>query len=110
MYSALVLSILTLWLWLRRLNTGLKWDAACIADQIALIKGSNILDRFHGLEFATKTEMRDVLSEQATFQGFPRLGYWRHVEHQNTFWHGIAMVPFPKGQLPIRSSLYIFTE
>jgi hypothetical protein len=97
MYSLLIICTIYLVLWFQDRQTGLKWDAACIADQIALIQGSNILESFHGLEFATRGEARDALASIGSSRGVLRLGYWQHKKAQNTFWHGIAFLPLPAG-------------
>ena len=103
-YSMLVVSTLFLLRRLHGLCTGLKWDAACIADQIALIRGSNILECFRGLDFATRRELKRVLSEQAVSRGVLRLGYWKLTAQdstQDTFWHGIALLRCPGCELSI---------
>jgi len=97
MYSLLIACTVYLLWWLQGRSTGLKWDAACIADQIALIQGSNILESFRGLEFASRTEATAVITNIGNSRGILRLGYWRHLKRQNDFWHGIAFLPFETG-------------
>jgi hypothetical protein len=45
-YSLLIVCTASLLWRLQNLHTGLRWDAASIADQIALIQGSNILKSY----------------------------------------------------------------
>jgi hypothetical protein len=47
-------------------TTGLKWDVVSIADQLALVQGSNILKAFHGLDFANKWQMDSVMKLRAS--------------------------------------------
>jgi hypothetical protein len=37
-------------------NTGVKWDPVSIADQLALVQCSNVLEMYKGLEFATQNQ------------------------------------------------------
>jgi hypothetical protein len=47
-------------------TTGLKWDVVSIADQLALVQGSNLLKALHGLDFANKQQMGSVMKLRAS--------------------------------------------
>lgn len=67
-------------------KTGLKWDPATIADQMALFHGSNALDEFRLLEQQHRESAFDLLAEKSF-----RLGYWEKVENGKTsIWYGIG--------------------
>lgn len=93
MYSLLITCTIFMALWFRNRQTGLKWDPVCIADQIALIQGSNILKSFHGLEFATREEVPYAFPRNGLLGDTLRLGYWK-IGDTGEIWHGIA---FPTG-------------
>ena len=63
---------------LSRRDTGLKWDPVSIADQLALVQGSNIWSILSGLEFSSQKDFPASLKERATNFGTIRLGYCKH--------------------------------
>jgi len=79
--------------------TRLKWDPVSIADQLALMAGSNILSVYHGLEFADPREWTRILEYRfrCNWAGVPRLGYWKH--RTDSIWHGLACLPPLTGNL-----------
>jgi hypothetical protein len=70
-------------------ETGLKWDPVTIADQVALVQGSNIFPMLEGLEFATPRECSSILATRSSHFGTLRLGYWMH-RCNGTIWYGLA--------------------
>jgi hypothetical protein len=85
----LVTLVMLIRLWDR--STGVKCDPVSIADQLALVQGSNILGLFQGLEFANRLQMNNVLKERSPQFGSLRLGYWRHRQN-GTIWHGLGCI------------------
>ena len=79
-------------------TTGLKWDVVSIADQLALVQGSNILKAFHGLDFANKWQMDSVMKLRANRYGVLRLGYWRAKNDTSLIWHGIRFTSLSNGK------------
>ena len=77
LYIILIITIAVLFFWLRRRQTGLRWDSRSLADMVVLLERSNAL---------TLTE-DDELRHEA-----PRLGYWRTARGGNDTFHtyGIA--------------------
>ena len=73
-------------------DSGLKWDPVSIADQLALIQGSNIWNIFSGLEFSSQKDFPASLKERTTNFGTIRLGCWKHRQ-EDACWHGIAFLP-----------------
>ncbi|KAK4609288.1 hypothetical protein CLAFUR4_14499 [Fulvia fulva] len=61
LYILLLVALITLFIWLRRSSTGLKWDSRSLADMAVLLERSNALD---GLG-----------------EGVPQLGYF-HAAHR----------------------------
>lgn len=83
-------------LWNR--DTGVKWDPVSVANQLALVQGSNILGGFHGLDFAGPELSVIVLQNRSSAFGVVRLGYWRH-RSTRSIWHGLACTPPCPGTL-----------
>jgi hypothetical protein len=78
-------------------ETGVKWDPVSIADQIALVQGSNIFPMLEGLEFATPKDCSNILAARSSRFGALRLGYWRH-RCNGTIWYGLACIPLPSSK------------
>lgn len=78
-------------------TTGLKWDVVSIADQLALVQGSNLLKAFHGLEFANNQQMGSVMKLRASQYGVLRLGYWRAKNDTSLIRHGIRFMSLSNG-------------
>jgi hypothetical protein len=91
-YSVLILMLGFMIYYLHNRTTGLKWDISSLADEMALIQGSNIFDIFSGMEyFHHGSSHREFMSQ--IFGRRPlRLGYWRKMgtEHSPIYWYGIA--------------------
>ncbi|KAL9622652.1 MAG: hypothetical protein Q9160_002962 [Pyrenula sp. 1 TL-2023] len=58
-------------------TTGLKWDPASFASQIALVNESNIYDAFYGLEYVRSQDLKKILQSWSKEHGILRLGYWQ---------------------------------
>ena len=88
-----MLSILTLLIMVKLCyrDTGLKWDPVSLADQLALVQGSNFVSLFSGLEACNHRDYKQKLRERAPKVGSLRLGYWKHRQ-DGTIWHGLAFV------------------
>jgi hypothetical protein len=91
-YSVLIFLTILMWARLWNCDTGVKWDPVSIADQVALVQRSNLLDMYDGLEFATQYKCAEKLRERDPRFGTLRLGYWRH-RTDGSIWHGLACVP-----------------
>ena len=61
LYFILIISIFSIIQWLQGVQTGLKWDPALIAAQLALIYQSNIFLAFNGMEFSASKEIGDII-------------------------------------------------
>jgi hypothetical protein len=83
-YSLLCCVTITMILRLWNRPTGLKWDPASIADQIALLHKSNIIWDFDSLETADRERVRSSLVNRTY-----RLGYWKRSTDR-AIWYGIA--------------------
>jgi hypothetical protein len=87
-YGVLALATCTIIFRLSNRELGLRWDPVSIADQLALVQGSNILKLFQGLEFANCKECTKVLKKRWRLS---RLGYWKVQENGDTrIWYGLA--------------------
>jgi Protein of unknown function (DUF3433) len=80
-YALLVIALTTLLIifaWRSRWGvSGLKWDPVSIADTIATLQRSNVMDEFQDTELlATSSQIRSRLRN-----GTHRLGYWRSSEN-----------------------------
>ncbi|KAI9824342.1 MAG: hypothetical protein M1826_007364 [Phylliscum demangeonii] len=72
LYALLILALVTLALFLFRRRTGLRWDATCLADLIALLPHSNSVREYDGAEtFRSRRQFQDALQRRSD-----RLGYW----------------------------------
>lgn len=72
LYFLLLLALLTLAVWIRSQRTGLRWDPRSIADLIALLDRSNIMQGYTGSEiFPHAKDFRERLAGRTD-----RLGYW----------------------------------
>ena len=77
LYILLVVSAIVLLIWLRKQETGLRWDPRSLADMVALLERSNAL---------SMTEDDELRHEPA------RLGYWRTQRGNNEVFqsYGVA--------------------
>lgn len=91
MYGLLVGTTLAILVRLYNRHAGLKWDPVSVADQLALLQGSNIGSPFTGLKTFTYWDYRRWLHERVPAFGPIRLGYWKH-KTTGEVWHGIAAV------------------
>jgi hypothetical protein len=67
--------------WRRHDHTGLKWDPVSLADQLAMLYKSNMLEDFSGLGMATRKVVDSAMREHTY-----RLGYWKKGDK---IWYGI---------------------
>ena len=67
----------------RQQRTGLKWDAACLADIFTLLHRSNILSDFEGSETRSSVPSNQMPKKY-------RLGYWRTSDQPNDNFHSIG--------------------
>jgi hypothetical protein len=82
MYAILVCLTVVMIIGLWNLRTGLKWDPTSIADQLVLLRGSDILDDFAYFD----TEPRERMNELQASAVY-RLGYW---QRDGEIRHGIG--------------------
>lgn len=79
LYSALAIVLLRFW----RRQTGLKWDATCLADIFTLVHRSNILSDFEASELRRNTSENQMPKKY-------RLGYWRTSNQPSENFHSIG--------------------
>lgn len=97
LYSALIIALVLLGLTLWRNETGLRWDPRSLADIIALLERSNIMNDYMGTETCvSKRELRHKLPARAD-----RLGYWHTSRRVNDIFYGIG----EEGAMPRAYSL-----
>jgi hypothetical protein len=79
-------------------GTGLRWDTGSIADQLALIQGSNLYQYCTDLDYITGFHYDHALREILKMYT-PRLGYWEAVDKSDAEpkthpdkWYGIAFL------------------
>ncbi|KAF2192526.1 hypothetical protein K469DRAFT_620897 [Zopfia rhizophila CBS 207.26] len=85
LYILLILALLALMFFLLRKQTGLKWDPRSLADIIALLERSNIMNDYNGSETFEKNEFRQRLGGRTD-----RLGYWHTTKRPNDIFYGIG--------------------
>ncbi|ORY09252.1 hypothetical protein BCR34DRAFT_376524 [Clohesyomyces aquaticus] len=85
LYILLVVAVITLLVFLVRKQTGLKWDPRSLADIIALLERSNIMNDYNGAETFEKDEFRQRLGGRTD-----RLGYWSTTRRPNDVFYGIG--------------------
>jgi hypothetical protein len=85
LYVLLVLALIFLMIFLIRKETGLKWDPRSLADIIALLERSNIMNDYDGAETFSKHEFRQRLANRTD-----RIGYWHTSKQPNNIFYGIG--------------------
>ncbi|KAF2741327.1 hypothetical protein EJ04DRAFT_539468 [Polyplosphaeria fusca] len=85
LYILLILALVALLLFLARKQTGLKWDPRSLADIVALLERSNIVNEYSGAETFEKNEFRAQLSGRSD-----RIGYWSTTRRPNDVFYGIG--------------------
>ncbi|KAL8826950.1 MAG: hypothetical protein Q9191_003487 [Dirinaria sp. TL-2023a] len=88
LYILLVAALILLSLRFWRRPTGLKWDAASLADILVLAQRSNILSDFEGSE-------NQIYWNKVPIAKHYRLGYWRTSNQPNDAFHGIGEAHAP---------------
>ena len=91
-YALLILHTLTMLVTLWGRETGLKWDPTSVMDQLALVRGSNILPIFDGLEIHNRHELHRRFWQKMSSFDSVRLAYWKPNDG-GPIWHGIRLVP-----------------
>lgn len=86
LYILLIIAIAALLFWLRKQETGLRWDPRSLADMVVLLERSNAL---------SMSEDDDLRRDPA------RLGYWRTTRNGQEIFHsyGIADKPARRYEL-----------
>lgn len=82
---ALFVLVLLCYFWNR--ETGLRWDPVSILDLLVLLRHSNFLEEFAGLDVGSS---RAVVEQLECLR--VRLGYWIIDEDKGLYWHGFGVV------------------
>ncbi|KAF2817476.1 uncharacterized protein BDZ99DRAFT_374636 [Mytilinidion resinicola] len=85
LYILLILALTALGAYITRKTTGLKWDPRSIADIIALLERSNIMNDYSGSETFVEDEFRQRLGNRTD-----RIGYWHTSKRTNDIFYGIG--------------------
>jgi hypothetical protein len=86
LYILLIICLVVLVVYLRRNQTGLKWDPRSMADIIALLERANIMSDYIDSEvFATKGQFAQRLWTRTD-----RLGYWHTSRRPQDIFYGIG--------------------
>jgi hypothetical protein len=88
-YTMIIISVVGMFRVLFKRPTGLKWEAASLASQIALLNHLNNRQAFTGTEFAASTASQ--IREKEKSYGMLRLGYWEH-DRDGSIIHGIRFI------------------
>ncbi len=95
-YALLILYTLVVLARLWNRETGLKWDPTTLMDLLALLRGSNLLPIFYGLETCNRMDFQKILDHRISEFGSIMLGYWK-PRCKGPIWHGIRLLPKSKG-------------
>ncbi|KAK0709973.1 hypothetical protein B0T26DRAFT_429748 [Lasiosphaeria miniovina] len=96
-YAWLLLVTLSIAIHLRKKRTGLKWNPATLAAQLALIQGSDIFGSFTEIDTTKWRFLNDAI--QSWSQGPTKkclcLGYWKQKQAngQDLIIHGVRFLP-----------------
>ena len=86
LYILLIIALILLGLMIWGSETGLRWDPRSLADIIALLERSNIMNDYMGTETCTtKKDLRFRLPSRVD-----RLGYWHTTKRSNDIFYGIG--------------------
>ncbi|CAG8232802.1 unnamed protein product [Penicillium salamii] len=97
LYCLMTASTISILIRLWSVRTGLKWEVASIASQLALVQNSNVYGPFRGLEFEHARGFRKNVGSWHLEYGVLRLGYWKVVRgEEEMIWHGVRFYK-PKG-------------
>lgn len=91
LYAMILISIIVIFVHLRQQKTGLKWDPASLAAQMALLRHLNYKEAFLGSEYCKVWEYRNLTCGLVRDHGVLRLGYWQH-QKSNRIVHGIRFI------------------
>lgn len=86
LYILLLIASILLFFFFHRRQTGLKWDARSLADLIAVVERSNVLEHFG--DYGLQTNAGEFRSEVAGRQD--RLGYWQSSLRPNEIHHTLG--------------------
>ncbi|CAG8121290.1 unnamed protein product [Penicillium salamii] len=90
LYCLMTASTISILIRLWSVRTGLKWEVASIASQLALVQNSNVYGPFRGLEFEHARGFRKNVGSWHLEYGVLRLGYWKVVRgEEEMIWHGV---------------------
>ncbi|KAF2110094.1 hypothetical protein BDV96DRAFT_584353 [Lophiotrema nucula] len=84
LYILLILALVYLVIFLRR-QTGLKWDPRSLADIVALLERSNIVNDYNGSETFRNSEFRHQLGGRTD-----RIGYWSTTKRPNDIFYAVG--------------------
>jgi hypothetical protein len=85
-YILLIITLVVLAVYLRRNQTGLKWDPRSMADIIALLERANIMSDYVDSEiYATKAQFETRLWTRTD-----RLGYWHTSRRPQDIFYGLG--------------------
>jgi hypothetical protein len=93
-YLLLIVSVVSIFAGLHSVTTGLKWEPASIASQLAMLHMFEFQQAFTGAEFIPGGQIRKNIRMWTYEFGILRLGYWRNVRTGKVI-HGLRLV---KGQ------------
>ncbi|RGP60636.1 hypothetical protein FSPOR_10516 [Fusarium sporotrichioides] len=91
-YLWLFVVTIAITLHLSKNRTGLKWSPSTLAAQLALIQGSNILDKFKDISTQTPWALDLAISTWQEEGLLLRLGYWKE-QGTNMIIHGVRFLP-----------------
>ncbi|KAF2013037.1 hypothetical protein BU24DRAFT_465372 [Aaosphaeria arxii CBS 175.79] len=92
LYLLLIVSTVGMFFKLYNRQTGLKWEPAALASQIALLQHINCRKAFAGSEFFNFLQAQRAARGWSKKFGVLRLGYWRQGE-TGPIVHGIRFIP-----------------
>lgn len=86
LYVFLLAALVALFIYLRKRQTGLKWDPVSMADILVLLERSNVLDTYaqHSIH-SDHTELRERLADR-----LDSLGYWHTSQRPNEIFHTLG--------------------
>jgi hypothetical protein len=85
LYILLIVALIVVGAYISRKKTGLKWDPRSIADIIALLERSNIMNDYSGSETFAEAEFRQRLANRTD-----RIGYWHTSKRTTDIFYGIG--------------------
>ncbi|TKX23144.1 hypothetical protein C1H76_4692 [Elsinoe australis] len=103
LYILLLVSSVWLLIFLRRRQTGLKWDPVSLADHLVLLEKSNVLDAYASYFCANSDyDFREDVAARGD-----RLGYWRTSTRPNAAIHTIGAPNQPARQYIVENGTLV---